>query len=63
MRLEVGWLHESHPDLDRRRDGDVPLMESGQQLSAASVGALAVDMGSFLILLSLGMWAAGASAP
>ena len=28
----------------------------------ASVGALAVDMGSFLILLSLGMWAAGASA-
>ena len=28
----------------------------------ASVGALAVDMGSFLILLSLGMWAAAASA-
>lgn len=28
----------------------------------ASVGALAVDMGTFLALLSLGMWAAGASA-
>lgn len=28
----------------------------------ASVGALAVDVGSFLALLSLGMWAAGASA-
>ena len=28
----------------------------------ASVGALAVDMGTFLALLSLGVWAAGASA-
>ena len=28
----------------------------------ASVGALAVDMGSFLALLALGTWAAGASA-
>ncbi|GAA5056073.1 hypothetical protein GCM10023208_20540 [Erythrobacter westpacificensis] len=28
----------------------------------ASVGALAVDMGTFLALLSLGIWAAGASA-
>lgn len=28
----------------------------------ASVGALAVDVGTFLALLSLGMWAAGASA-
>ena len=28
----------------------------------ASVGSLAVDMGVFLVLLSLGMWAAGASA-
>lgn len=28
----------------------------------ASVGALAVDMGMFLALLSLGVWAAGASA-
>ncbi|MEL1251948.1 GtrA family protein [Aurantiacibacter gilvus] len=28
----------------------------------ASVGALAVDVGSFLALLSLGMWPAGASA-
>ena len=28
----------------------------------ASVGALAVDMGSFLAMLSAGMWAAGASA-
>ena len=28
----------------------------------ASVGALAVDMGGFLALLSLGMWPAGASA-
>jgi putative flippase GtrA len=28
----------------------------------ASVGALAVDMGCFLALLSAGMWAAGASA-
>jgi len=28
----------------------------------ASVGALAVDMGTFLVLLSLGVWAAGASA-
>ncbi|WP_340588315.1 GtrA family protein [Erythrobacter alti] len=28
----------------------------------ASVGALAVDVGSFLALLSLGVWAAGASA-
>ncbi|MDE1468235.1 GtrA family protein [Aurantiacibacter sp. D1-12] len=28
----------------------------------ASVGALAVDVGTFLALLSMGMWAAGASA-
>lgn len=28
----------------------------------ASVGSLAVDVGTFLALLSLGMWAAGASA-
>ena len=28
----------------------------------ASIGALAVDVGAFLALLSLGMWAAGASA-
>lgn len=28
----------------------------------ASVGALAVDVGTFLVLLSMGMWAAGASA-
>ncbi len=28
----------------------------------ASIGALAVDVGTFLVLLSLGMWAAGASA-
>ena len=28
----------------------------------ASVGSLAVDMGMFLVLLSLGIWAAGASA-
>jgi putative flippase GtrA len=28
----------------------------------ASVGALAVDMGTFLALLALGVWAAGASA-
>lgn len=28
----------------------------------ASVGSLAVDVGTFLVLLSLGMWAAGASA-
>lgn len=28
----------------------------------ASIGALAVDVGTFLVLLSLGIWAAGASA-
>ncbi|APE27376.1 GtrA family protein [Aurantiacibacter gangjinensis] len=40
------------------RLGDIRLV----RYLLASVGALAVDVGTFLALLSLGMWAAGASA-